>query len=93
VYRPKPIPTAHIELPEEIASQVERLAAHNHDIWALQRLADAWTWGPQRDDAAKRHPCLVPYEELPDSEKRYDRNAATQTIKAVLALGFRIVRD
>src|SRR2546425_816815 len=33
-----------------------------HEIWAQQRLADGWTYGPTRDDAAKRHPCLLAYD-------------------------------
>src|SRR5437870_1347323 len=60
------------------------------DLCAQQRLADGWTYGPRRDDSAKKHPCLVPYEELPESEKEYDRHAALGTLKAILALGYRI---
>jgi len=47
----------------------EHLARNAHDIWARQRLADGWNSGPGRDDAAKEHPCLVPYKDLPESEK------------------------
>ena len=90
MYVPKPIDTAGVELPPEIAGLAERLAEHAHDVWARERIAQGWTHGPQRDDAAKRSPCLVAYNELPDSEKVYDRNAAMQTLKAILKLGYRI---
>jgi RyR domain len=89
-YDPQPLETRGVELPAEIAPLVERLAEHNHDIWARQRLADGWTLGPQRDDARKKHPCLVPYSQLPESEKAYDRNAALETLKAIITLGYAI---
>lgn len=87
-YYPKPLPTEHIQLDEDLQRLVERLAEHAHDIWALQRIKDGWGFGPERCDNTRRHPCLVPYSELPESEKSYDRNAVVGTIRAVLALGF-----
>jgi RyR domain len=89
-YEPKPIDTANVTLTKEVLDLTEQLAKHAHDIWSLQRIKDAWKLGPKRDDAKKEHPCLVAYEELPDSEKQYDRNAALQTLKAIMALGYRI---
>jgi len=89
-YTPKPIETNRIKLPAELIQLTERLAENAHDIWARQRLADGWRHGPKRDDTAKKHPCLVPYADLPDSEKQYDRNAAMETLKAIVALGYKI---
>ena len=89
-YIPKPIPTASIDLTPDVLALTERLAEHAHDVWAVQRLAEGWTLGPTRDDAAKKHPCLVPYDRLPDAEKQYDRNAAMQTLKAIIALGYTV---
>ncbi len=91
-YDPKPLKTCAVELPVEIAPIIERLAEHNHDIWARQRMADGWTWGPQRDDTRKQHPCLVPFDELPESERVYDRNAAIETLKTIVSLGYEIVK-
>ena len=90
MYQPKPIETGHVQLPDSISTLIERLAENNHDIWAQQRMRDGWTYGPQRDDAKKQHPDLVPYDQLPESEKEYDRKMAAGTIKAILALGYRI---
>ena len=70
----------------------ERLAENTHDHWALQRIADGWRWGESRDDQAKTHPGLVPYDELPEREKEYDRKTAMETLKAILKLGYRIER-
>jgi RyR domain len=93
MYKPKPIDTAGIMLPPELNALTEQLAENAHDLWAQQRLADGWSLGPRRDDQAKKHPCLVAYKELPESEKEYDRQAATGTLKAILALGYRVERD
>jgi hypothetical protein len=92
-YTPKPIPTQGVKLSPDILELTELLARNAHEIWAQQRLRDGWKFGPRRDDLAKQHPCLVPYEDLPESEKAYDRNAAMETIKAILSLGYSIGKD
>lgn len=88
-YRPNPIDTAHVVFPPALTALTERLAEHIHDVWAKQRIAEGWRHGPRRDDEARTHPGLVPYSELADSEKEYDRQTATETIRAILALGYR----
>jgi ryanodine receptor 2 len=77
-----------VQLDREILELTERLAENAHDIWAQRRIAEGWTKGPKRDK--KEHPSLVPYKDLPESEKEYDRSAALETLKAMLALGYRI---
>ena len=89
-YEPHPINTEAVVLPSELTQLVERLAENAHELWAKQRMKDGWTWGTKRDDTAKKHPCLVPYERLPESEKEYDRVVATGLLKSVLALGYSI---
>ena len=93
MYEPKPIDTHAVQIPAELTALIEELARHNHDLWAQQRLQEGWRYGAQRDDTRKEHPDLVPYEELSEAEKEYDRNAAVGTIKAILSRGYRIVRD
>lgn len=93
MYRPRPIDTSHVELPPDLGELVERLAAHTHDTWAQRRLRDGWTYGPTRDDAARTHPDLIPYDELPEEEKEYDRSTAMGALKAVVALGYRIEKS
>lgn len=92
-YKPAPIDTTNVVLPEDITGLTEKLAASTHDIWAQNRLDQGWTYGKYRDDEEKRHPCLVPYENLPEGEKKYDRDTAMETLKAIYALGYRIVKD
>lgn len=79
-----------VELSPEILALTEKLAERAHDIWALGRLKEGWTYGPSRNDELKQHPCLVPYSELPDSEKQYDRNAALETLRYIKHLGYDI---
>lgn len=87
-YEPEPIDTSQVQLTPQILQLMEVLARNAHDVWARQRLADGWRYGPRRDDHRKEHPCLVPYEELPESEKQYDRNVAMETLKTIIALGY-----
>jgi len=91
-YEPTPIPTGHIVLSDEIIELVEILAEHAHDIWAAQRIQDGWTFGPQRNDAERRHPCLIAYPQLTKNEQDYDRIMVVESIRAMLALGFTISR-
>lgn len=93
MYNPKPIDISTVELSSDLAQLSEKLAENVHDVWAIGRLSEGWTYGEKRDDAKKQTPCLVPYGELPESEKEYDRNTALSTIKAILALGYRIEKD
>lgn len=89
-YTPKPIDTQAVPMPREIADLIERLAENAHDVWAAQRIRDGWTWGPARNDERKEHPSLIPYADLSESEKTYDRIMVEQAIKAALALGYKI---
>lgn len=91
-YTPKPIDTTGVELPEELSVLAEEIAKNVHEVWSLNRMNDGWTYGEQRDDTKKTHPCLVAYEELSDSEKEYDRATSQETIKLILKLGFEITK-
>lgn len=90
-YIPSPIPIESVELPPELNELAERLAEHVHDVWARGRLEEGWTYGPRRDDKVKTHPGLVPYNDLSEGEKEYDRRTALGTLKAIIALGYEIV--
>jgi RyR domain len=92
-YIPAPLDTSATTLPADIIELREKLARNTHDIWARDRMAQGWTWGPRRDDEKRQNPCLVPYEDLPESEREYDRNTAMETLKAICAVGFRIEKN
>ena len=91
-YVPQPMDTEDIQLPEELNGLVEQIAKNVHDVWAQSRLEQGWTYGEKRSDLLKQHPCLVPYEELPEVEKDYDRDTALGTLKLITKLGFKITK-
>ena len=92
-YIPEPMDLTSVDLPESLIQLSERIAENVHEVWAKARMDEGWTYGEKRDDIHKKHPCLVPYDELPEEEKEYDRNTAMNTIKMVKKLGFRIEKE
>ena len=90
IYTPQPIDTSNITLSTELLALTERIAENVHEVWAASRIAGGWSYGATRNDALKLHPCLVPYSQLPESEKEYDMNTAMETLKVIGKLGFRI---
>ncbi len=92
-YIPQPIDTSDIQLPEELNPLLEAMAKNVHETWAQERTSQGWTYGEKRDNAQRHHPCLVPYEDLPEEEKVYDRNTSTETLKMILKSGFKIEKD
>ncbi|MBQ8463688.1 MAG: Ryanodine receptor Ryr [Prevotella sp.] len=91
-YTPQPVDTSDVRLPEELNVLIEKMSKNVHEVWAEGRIRQGWTYGPQRDDTLKTHPCLIPYEELTEEEKDYDRNTSIGTLKLILKLGFKISR-
>lgn len=89
-YIPRPADTTDVRLPEELLPLIEEMAKNVHEVWAHNRISEGWTYGPVRDDTRKEHPCLVPYEELPEIEKEYDRATSQETLKLILKSGFDI---
>ena len=92
-YVPQPMDTKDVLLPKELNELVEQMAKNVHEVWAQSRMEQGWTYGAERSDALKQHPCLVPYEELPEVEKAYDRDTALETLKLICKLGFKITRE
>ena len=92
-YVPQPIDTSDIRLPEELNVLIEQMAKNVHEVWAQSRISQGWSYGSERNDELKQHPCLVPYEELPEVEKAYDRDTALGTLKLISKLGFKIEKE
>ena len=90
MYKPNPIDTSNVQLPEELLDLTEKIAENVHENWSAGRIADGWVYGAARDDEKKKTPCLVPYSELTEAEKEYDRVTAMQTLKLIVALGYKI---
>lgn len=91
-YVPHPLDTSDVTLPKELNALAEALAKNVHEVWAQTRISQGWTYGATRDDKKKHHPCLIPYEDLPESEKVYDRNSAMETLRVIMKLGHEITK-
>jgi hypothetical protein len=89
-YTPETIDTSHIRLSSDLEELVERLAQNNHDHWARKRIEEGWRYGARRNDNEKEHPDLLPYDQLPESEKEYDRKTVVEVLKAIVALGYEV---
>lgn len=92
-YIPHPLDTSNVSLPQELVDLSENIARNVHEVWSKGRIDDGWSYGEQLDEVLKTHPSLVPYERLCESEKEYDRRTSQETVKMILALGFKIVKD
>lgn len=92
-YYPKLIDLQNISLPSGYEELREAIAENAHNMWAQERQSEGWSYGPKRDDAKLETPDMVPYSELPDSERQYDRVMAADTLKLLIALGYRIEKD
>lgn len=92
-YVPQPVDTKDVQLPVELDELVEKIAENVHEVWAESRISEGWQYGEDRSDALKQHPCLVPYEDLHENEKAYDRNTALGTLKLITKLGFKITKE
>lgn len=91
-YIPKPIDLSDVELTEDLNELREAIAENAHEIWAENRQSQGWTYGPERNDALKQTPDMVPYSQLPESEKLYDREMAMKTIKLLKKLGYDLIK-
>ena len=91
-YTPHPMDIGDVELTPQLESLREAIAENVHEVWAAGRIREGWTYGPERNDILKKHPDLIPYSELSDGEKSFDRETAMNTIKLVIKLGYEIVK-
>jgi hypothetical protein len=91
-YLPKPIDVSDVILDLDLTELREAIAENAHEIWAVDRQAEGWTYGPKRDQDKKETPCMVPYSQLPEKEKEYDRKMAMKTLKLVRKMGYDIVK-
>ena len=92
MYVPKPVDTSGIELEGELAELLDKLAENVHEVWAENRIAEGWSYGTERNDEHKTTPCLVPFTELSETDKNYDRNTASETLKFIISLGYKITK-
>ncbi|XP_046891412.1 ryanodine receptor 1b isoform X3 [Hypomesus transpacificus] len=86
-FTPCPVDTIQIVLPPHLERIREKLAENIHELWAVTRIEQGWTYGVFRDDNKKLHPCLVDFMSLPEPERNYNLQMSAETLKTLLALG------
>lgn len=91
-YKPAPLDVSNIALPKELDPLIEQIAHNVHEVWAETRLQQGWVYGSERNDKLKTHPSIIPYDDLSENEKVFDRNTAVNTLKLIVKLGFKIVK-
>ncbi|MDR1003045.1 MAG: Ryanodine receptor Ryr [Oscillospiraceae bacterium] len=89
-YEPRPVDTGDVVLSDDILRLAEELARNTHEVWSQGRINDGWRYGEKRDDEQRLHPCLVPYDELSEEEKEYDRHTSLETLKCIVKMGYKI---
>ncbi len=89
-YDPHPIDLNGVEISDDLIELREAIAENAHEVWAYNRKQEGWTYGPERDDQKKLHPDMIAYNQLPESEKLYDREMAMNTIKLLKKLGWEL---
>lgn len=92
-YAPQPVDCSDVSLPQELCSLLEEMSENVHEVWAQGRIDEGWSYGPERDDEKKKHPCIVPYDKLSEQEKDYDRRTAEGTLKFIMKKGYRITKS
>ena len=92
-YNPNPIDTSDVVLSDDLLQLTEKIAENVHDVWAVGRMSEGWVYGEVKDLEKKTTPQLVEYNELPESEKDYDRNTALETLKLIVKLGYQISKN
>lgn len=92
-YIPTPLNLDDVTLPEELDELTEAVAENTHEVWSKGRMAEGWTYGPERNDPQKKHPDLLPYSALTEGEKEYDRATALNALKLIMKLGYRIKKQ
>ncbi|CDQ89992.1 unnamed protein product [Oncorhynchus mykiss] len=89
---PTPVETSQIVMLPYLEKVRDRLAENIHELWAMNKIELGWSYGKIRDDNKRQHPCLVDFSRLPETEKNYNLQMSTETLKTLLALGCHVVQ-
>ena len=72
--------------------QIERYAIEEHDDWMRGKLRYGWVYNPVRNNALKKHDCLLPWKELPNDQREKDRNAARNVLALAKIAGMKVIQ-
>uniref|UniRef100_A0A3Q3FF02 Ryanodine receptor 3 n=1 Tax=Labrus bergylta TaxID=56723 RepID=A0A3Q3FF02_9LABR len=89
---PTPADTSQIVLPAHLDNVRDKLAENIHELWGMNKIELGWTYGKVRDDNKRQHPCLVDFTKLPETERNYNLQMSSETLKTLLALGCHVAQ-
>uniref|UniRef100_A0AAQ4QG90 Ryanodine receptor 3 n=1 Tax=Gasterosteus aculeatus aculeatus TaxID=481459 RepID=A0AAQ4QG90_GASAC len=89
---PTPVDTSQIVLPPHLDNVRDKLAENIHELWGMNKIELGWTFGKVRDDNKRQHPCLVDFGKLPETERNYNVQMSSETLKTLLALGCHVAQ-
>lgn len=90
-FRVRPTTHPNVRIPFS-KQEVERMAELEHGRWNVERVRDGWRQGNLRDNAKKIHDCIVPWNNLPEDIKHYDRAAVRQFPTILAKAGLEVSR-
>ncbi|XP_072301849.1 ryanodine receptor 3 isoform X1 [Eucyclogobius newberryi] len=89
---PMPVDTTQVVLPPLLDNVRDKLAENIHELWAMNKIELGWMYGKVRDDNKRQHPCLVDFLKLPETERNYNLQMSSETLKTLLALGCHVAQ-
>uniref|UniRef100_H3CF57 Ryanodine receptor 3 n=1 Tax=Tetraodon nigroviridis TaxID=99883 RepID=H3CF57_TETNG len=89
---PTPVDTSQVVLPPHLDDVRNKLAENIHELWGMNKIELGWTYGKIRDDNKRQHPCLVDFSKLPETERNYNLQMSSETLKTLLALGCHVAQ-
>eukprot|EP00108_Taenia_solium_P001407 TsM_000688100 transcript=TsM_000688100 gene=TsM_000688100 len=87
---PTPLVTSSIKLPAALSILVDQFAKHCHDSWAQELVDQGYVYGLTLDEARRTHPNIRSYHSLSQRDQMRYIQPVTETLRAMLALGWTI---
>uniref|UniRef100_A0A8C0F3F1 Ryanodine receptor 2 n=1 Tax=Bubo bubo TaxID=30461 RepID=A0A8C0F3F1_BUBBB len=91
-FNPQPVDTSNITIPEKLEYFINKYAEHSHDKWSMEKFANGWTYGETYSESSKVQPLMKQYKLLSEKEKEIYRWPIKESLKTMLAWGWRIER-
>ncbi|KAF1427970.1 Ryanodine receptor 2, partial [Spheniscus humboldti] len=91
-FNPQPVDTSNITIPEKLEYFINKYAEHSHDKWSMEKFANGWMYGETYSESAKVQPLMKQYKLLSEKEKEIYRWPIKESLKTMLAWGWRIER-
>ena len=75
-----------------LPNEIESLAELEHERWSKEKLDNGWQFGKIKDADHKLHPCLIPWNILPEDEREKDRILVKRIPQILASVGYGVIR-